>query len=113
MDTNIILYILAGIFVGVISKIVFDWFKGNRNNKQFKILEDMLKEIKEIKTDVAWTRDVHDNDDPITGQPRWFFPSDMKGLLEANHKILKKIHNLLYRLWVKTTGGTDPGDNGD
>ena len=113
MNSEMVLTALAGIGVGLISKIVFDWFKGNRNNKQFKLLEKLLVEMADIKRDVVWTREIHDSLDPVTGQPRWFFPADIKKVLEGNHKILKKIHNLLFRLWVKTTGGTDPGDNDD
>ena len=49
-ELQIVLSALAGIGVGLISKIVFDWFKGNRNNKQYKLLEQMLQEIKQQLT---------------------------------------------------------------
>ena len=118
MQTEQILLLVGGAVAGLITKIIFDWFKGNRRangNKEFRdclkelrdFLEEVIGEIGEIKKDVVWMKNIHNNVDPITNQPRWYFTADMKKQMDNIEEMVKKVKEIQFRKWIKD-GGTDP-----
>ena len=52
-------------------------------------------------------KNIHNNVDPITNQPRWYFTADMKKQMDNIEEMVKKVKEIQFRKWIKD-GGTDP-----
>jgi hypothetical protein len=123
--TEQILWMVGALFIGVVSKIVFDWLK-NRNGKSKKftpinglnlqigltrVEEALLRIEKVLKTaqeDVKWTKEIH-NSKGEDGIPRWYVTDTMKKQLAELVKSASRTEEML-RLMLRIHGeGTDPG----
>lgn len=123
MNPEAIITGAISLVAGLMIKIIFDWLKYGRNGRKKNnpngVLKDMLSELKEIKEVCHWSKDIHNNMDPNTGQPRWYvtgIANDIRGVKEGlseNLKLMRKNQEMLLRVWARLTGGTDPGFSGD
>lgn len=121
MSTEIVLTGVISLASGVLAKIVFDWLKNGRGKKNNPngLFKEMLGELREIKDAVLWSNRIHDNMDPMTGQPRWYNTGlvqevkGMKDVLADTLKLERKNREMLLRMWAHMTGGTDPGGTGE
>ena len=81
--TAVLLIIFTGIF-GFIVKIVFDWLKNGRNGKG---ILPKPEEFYEIKQNIKWLREMHENRDNM-GIPLWYYPK------ERHDEIMNKFDKL-------------------
>lgn len=110
-----LIYILAATVVAaavtLVAKIVFDWLKGRRDGDLAAALEGIKEELAalrakdnpgaemlaDIKADVAWIREIHDQRDP-NGMPLWYVPRAWKKELDEIGDAVKKSNSLLEQI---------------
>ena len=79
METQMI---LAGAGAGFISKVLFDWIKGNGNGKKkngngyWNIPSECRQKLDSIQDEVGWLKEVHNKTDE-NGMPIWYVPRDL------------------------------------
>lgn len=143
MTTELVVTAIVTFAAGLFSKIVFDWLKAGRNGRNGRkknpgnpgnpngtsiilteingvasFLEEMVSELKEIKTIVLWSKQIQDSIDPNTGQPRWYntgLVAEIKRMrrdLNDSLKLERKNRDLLLTLVPRARDGTDPGIRG-
>lgn len=139
MTPELVITAIATFLAGLLSKIVYDWLKGgrrknpgNHNNHKnpntsvivaevgsvYDLLEKAITELSAIKEATIWLRDIHNNMDPVTGQPRWYVTplvAEIKGMredLDDSLKLERKNRDLLLSLVPRTRDGTDPSIGG-
>ena len=136
MSAELIITAVATFIAGLVTKIVFDWFKGGRKknpgnnanpgtstilteiNGMYSLLEEMVTELKGIKETVLWSKQIQNSIDPVTGQPRWYntgLVTEIQGMrksLDDSLRLERKNRELLLSVLTRARDGTDPNIGG-
>ena len=76
----------------LISKIVFDWLKGNKNGKSPQAA--CYKQFEKTRSNIEWLKEIHDQKDE-DGVPKWYIPRSLIKLArEAHEKNIVMVEHL-------------------
>lgn len=76
--------------IALVSRIVFDWLRGRKQNGNGTLL-------RQIREDVSWTRSIHERFD-ADGSPLWYVPRSWKDDLDRLNKGVAESNVLLEKI---------------